>query len=293
MSIARLWPAAILVAGLAWPALAEEAATPSPAPAVAAPTEFPLKKPEPQRWSFAGFFGAFDKAQLQRGYQVYKEVCSACHSMKLLAFRNLADEGGPNFTVEQVQALAATFQITDGPNDQGDMFQRPGRPSDHFPSPFPNEQAAAAANSGAAPPDLSLMAKAREAERGPLFTILDFFTQYQEAGPDYVHALLTGFNQTPPAGLKIPDGLHYNPYFLSGPALAMPPPLSDGQVTYSDGSPQTVDQYAHDVAAFLMWAAEPHLVERKRIGFEVLIFLIVFGVLIYLTKRRVWSDVPH
>jgi ubiquinol-cytochrome c reductase cytochrome c1 subunit len=275
---------AALLAVAVVPALAQEpSATPS----------YPLKKPELQQWSFAGPFGKFDTAQLQRGYQVYKEVCSACHSMKLVAFRNLADEGGPGFTEDQVKALAASFKINDGPNDAGDMFDRPGRPSDTFPSPFPNSQAAAAANNGAAPPDLSLMAKAREAERGPLFTILDFFTQYQEGGVDYVHSLLTGFNQTPPPGLKIPDGLHYNPYFLYGPALAMPPPLTDGQVNYTDGSPQTVDQYARDVSAYLMWVAEPHLVDRKRIGFEVLVFLVVFAGLMYLTKRRVWAKVAH
>ena len=290
MSFARLSATAAVLLALSIPAFAEEAPA---APAAPAPTAFPLKLPEPQVWSFAGPFGRFDQAQLQRGYQVYKEVCAACHSMKLVAFRNLADEGGPGFSEEQVKALAATFKINDGPNDAGDMFVRDGRPSDTFPSPFPNPQAAAAANNGAAPPDLSLMAKAREAERGPLFTILDFFTQYQEGGVDYVHSLLTGFNQTPPPGLKIPDGLNYNPYFLYGPALAMPPPLSDGQVTYADGSPQTVDQYARDVSAYLMWVAEPHLVDRKRIGFEVLIFLVVFGGLMYLTKRRVWAKVAH
>ena len=189
--------------------------------------------------------------------------------------------------------MPATYKISDGPNDAGDMFERPGRPSDHLPSPFPNPQAAAAANNGAAPPDLSLMAKARAVERGPCSgRSLDFFTQYQEGGPDYIHALLTGF-QDPPPGLKIPDGTHYNPYFLNAPSLAMPPPLTDGQVTYTDGTPTTVDQYARDVAAFLMWTAEPHLVERKRIGFEVFIFLIVFAGLMYLTKRKVWAKVAH
>jgi ubiquinol-cytochrome c reductase cytochrome c1 subunit len=173
------------------------------------------------------------------------------------------------------------------------MFTRPGRPSDRFPSPFPNAQAAAVANGGAAPPDLSLMAKARGVSRGPVWTVLDFFTQYQEAGPNYIHALLTGYGQEPPHGLTIPDGVHYNPYFLAGPALAMPPPLSDGAVTYADKSPETVDQYATDVSAFLMWAAEPHLVARKRLGFEVMVFLLVFGTLMYLTKRRVWASVAH
>ncbi|HZP19012.1 MAG TPA: cytochrome c1 [Bauldia sp.] len=287
MTRVRLFLALAFAIGAVTPLAAEEA------PAAANPTSFPLKEPEPQRWPFAGFFGRYDQAQLQRGFQVYKEVCSNCHSLKLVAFRHLAEEGGPGFTEEQVKALAATYKVPDGPNDAGDMFERPGRPSDHFPSPFPNEQAAAAAYNGAAPPDLSLMAKARAAERGPLLTILDFFTQYQEAGPDYIHALLTGFNETPPPGLKVPDGTYYNPYFLAAPSIAMPPPLTDGQVNYADGSPQTVDQYARDVAAFLMWAAEPHLVARKRVGFEVLIFLLVFGGLMYLTKRKVWSNVAH
>jgi ubiquinol-cytochrome c reductase cytochrome c1 subunit len=172
------------------------------------------------------------------------------------------------------------------------MFERPGKPSDHFPSPFPNAEAAAAANGGAAPPDLSLMAKARGVERGLLWGLVDFFTQYQEGGPDYIHALLTGFRDPPP-GVDVPEGTYYNPRFLAAASLKMPPPLADDQVTYTDGSPQTVDQYSRDVSAFLMWAAEPTLNERKRIGFEVLIFLVVFAGLMYLTKKRVWEKVPH
>jgi ubiquinol-cytochrome c reductase cytochrome c1 subunit len=287
---------------LALPALAQDTAAPA-APAAEAPAaaaaepeaelpHFPLEKPELERWSFAGPFGRFDTAQLQRGYQVYKEVCANCHSMKYLAFRNLSDKGGPAFTEDQVKALAASFQITDGPNDSGDMFERPGKPSDHFPSPFPNAEAAAAANGGAAPPDLSLMAKARGVERGLLWGLVDFFTQYQEGGPDYIHALLTGFRDPPP-GVVVPEGTYYNPHFLAAASLKMPPPLADDQVTYTDGSPQTVDQYSRDVSAFLMWAAEPTLNERKRIGFEVLIFLVVFAGLMYLTKKRVWEKVPH
>jgi ubiquinol-cytochrome c reductase cytochrome c1 subunit len=256
------------------------------------PAEFPILKPELQSWSFAGPFGRFDPAQLQRGYQVYKEVCSACHSMKYLAFRNLSDEGGPQLTPDEVTALAASFQVSDGPNADGDMFQRPGKPADHFPSPFANPEAAAAASGGAAPPDLSLMAKARGVPRGVLWATVDFFTQYQEGGPDYVHALLTGFRD-PPAGVTVPEGTYYNPYFLAAPSLKMPPPLSPDQVTYADGTPQSVDQYARDVSAFLMWAAEPHLVERKRMGFEVTIFLLVFAGLMYLTKKRVWERVAH
>ncbi len=254
---------------------------------------FPLKKPEEMDWSFAGVFGTYDRAQLQRGFQVYREICSSCHSLEYVAFRNLADHDGPGFTEAQVAALAAEYQVEDGPNADGDMFERPARPSDRFPSPFPNLQAAAVANGGAVPPDLSLIAKARAASRGPLLTVLDFFTQYQEAGPDYMHALLTGYDEEPPPGIEIPPGVYYNPYFLGGPALAMPPPLSEGVVTYSDGSPETVEQYSKDVSAFLMWTAEPHLVARKRLGFEVMVFLLVFATLMYLTKRRVWAAVAH
>ena len=258
----------------------------------AAPTHFPIVKPTLEPWSFAGIFGRYDTAQLQRGYQVYKEVCANCHSMHLLSFRNLAQEGGPHFTEAQARTVAASYQVQDGPNDAGDMFERPGRLSDRFPSPFPNPEAAAAANNGKAPPDLSLMAKARSVERGFPWFVLDLFTQYEEAGPDYIHGLLTGYKDAP-AGMTIPPGLHYNPHFISGPAIAMPPPLSDGQVSYTDGAPQTVDQYARDVSAFLMWAAEPHLDARKRTGFEVIIFLAVFAGLLYFTKKKIWSKIAH
>jgi ubiquinol-cytochrome c reductase cytochrome c1 subunit len=257
-----------------------------------APAEFPLMKPPLMKWSFAGFFGKYDTAQLQRGFQIYKEVCSTCHSMNLVAFRNLEDEGGPQFTDDQVKALAASYQVNDGPNDAGDMFQRVGKPYDQLPAPFANTEAAAAANGGAAPPDLSVIAKARGVKRGVLWATLDFFTGYQEGGPDYIHALLTGF-QDPPAGVKVPEGTYYNPYFRAAISLHMPPPLSKDQVTYSDGTPQTVDQYATDVSAFLMWTAEPHLSERKRIGFMTVVFLFVFGGLMYLSKKRVWSGVAH
>jgi ubiquinol-cytochrome c reductase cytochrome c1 subunit len=282
--------ALLLVAGMALPALAQESGAPAAhgAGETATTPHYPLKKPEPQSWSFAGVFGKYDPAQLQRGFQVYREVCSTCHSLKLVPFRALADRTGPWFTEAQVRSLAAEYQIQDGPNDQGEMFERPGRPSDHFPSPYPNDQAAAAVNNGAVPPDLSLMAKARGVSRGFPWFLLDSITQYQEGGPDYIHALLTGY-EDPPAGVTVTEGTYYNPHFASGPALSMPPPLTDGQVAYTDGSPQTVDQYARDVAAFLMWTAEPRLVDRKRIGFQVGIFLIVFAGLMYLTKRRVWS----
>jgi ubiquinol-cytochrome c reductase cytochrome c1 subunit len=256
----------------------------------AEPTHFPIHEPEPQNWSFAGPLGTFDKAQLQRGLKVYKDVCSACHSLDLVAFRTLEDLG---YSEAQVKAFAAEYQITDGPNGDGDMFERPGKPSDHFTAPFPNVEAAAASNGGAAPPDLSLMAKARGVERGFPRFVFDIFTQYAESGPDYIHALLTGYDKEPPAGMTIPEGTYYNPYFIAGKSLKMPPPLSNDQVTYDDGAPQTVDQYARDVAAFLMWAAEPHMEARKETGFRVLIFLILFGALVYLTKRKIWADVAH
>ena len=255
-------------------------------------THYPIKKPELFDWSFAGVFGTYDPAQLQRGFHVYRQVCSQCHGIKYVAFRNLSEPGGPGFSTEQVAALAAEYEVADGPDESGETFTRPGRASDRFPSPFPNDQAAAAVY-GVAPPDLSLMAKARGAPRGPLWTVIDFFTQYQEAGPNYIHALLTGYGEEPHAGVTVPPGTYYNPYFLSGAVIAMPPPLADGDVKYTDGSPLTVDQYSEDVSAFLMWTAEPHLVARKRLGFQVIIFLAVFATLMYLTKRRVWEAVAH
>jgi ubiquinol-cytochrome c reductase cytochrome c1 subunit len=241
-------------------------------------------------FSFEGPFGTFDRGQLQRGYKVYKEVCSACHSMNLVAFRTLE---GLGYSEAQVKTLAAEYTVQDGPNADGEMFERAALPSDHFPSPFPNTAAAAAANGGAAPPDFSLIAKARGVERGFPTFILDIFTQYAENGPDYIYSLLTGYDEQPPAGMEIAEGTHYNPYFIAGKSLAMAKPLSDGQVTYDDGAPQTVDQYAHDVSAFLMWAAEPHMEDRKKTGFRVLIFLVLFGGLLYMTKRKVWTNVTH
>jgi ubiquinol-cytochrome c reductase cytochrome c1 subunit len=256
----------------------------------AQPTHFPIHEPKEMNWSFDGPFGTYDKAQLQRGLQVYKEVCSACHSMNLVAFRTLGELG---YSDAQVKAFAAEYTIQDGPNDDGDMFERPGKPSDYFPAPFPNEQAAAASNGGAAPPDMSLLAKARGVERGFPQFVFDIFTQYAAGGPDYIHSLLTGYDEQPPEGMVIPEGTHYNPYFISGVSLKMPPPLSDGQVTYGDGSPETVEQYSRDVSAFLMWAAEPHLEERKKTGFRVVVFLLLFAGLMYATKRKVWADVAH
>jgi ubiquinol-cytochrome c reductase cytochrome c1 subunit len=237
--------------------------------------------PPRQQWSFYGPFGRYDQAQLRRGFQVYREVCSNCHSLELVAFRNLADPGGPGLSEAQVKALAATYKIKDGPNDAGEMFERPGRPSDYFPWNFANEQAARAAL-GAAPPDMSLLAKARTYERGfPLF-LIDPIILYQEQGADYIDALLNGYTND--------NDANWNKYFPSH-KIAMPKPLTDDLVDYADGSPKTVHQYAKDVAAFLMWAAEPKLEERKRLGFRVLIFLIVYAVLLLLVKKKVWSRV--
>src|SRR5467141_1393605 len=245
--------------------------------------------PPSQKWSFAGPFGSYDRGALQRGLKVYKEVCSACHGLSYIAFRNLADPGGPGYSTAQAAAFASDYKIKDGPNDQGDMFDRPGRPADYFPAPFPNEQAARVANGGGLPPDLSLIAKARSYERGFPRFIFDFFTQFQEQGPNYVSALLQGFEAKPPAGVSIPEGSYYNKYF-PGHAIKMPKPLSDGQVTFDDGSPATVAQYAKDVTTFLMWTAEPHMEERKRLGLQVFVFLILFTGLLYFTKKKIWAD---
>lgn len=227
---------------------------------------------EPRRidWPFAGGMGTLDKQSAQRGFQVYKEVCSACHSLKRVAFRNLADLG---FSEAEIKALAATYQIHDGPNDAGDMFDRPGKASDTFPGPFANEQAAAAANNGAAPPDLSLIIKARH------------------DGANYVYSLLTGFGKQPPAEMTLAPGQYYNPYFPGG-KLAMPPPLTaDGQVTYEDGTQASVDQMARDVVVFLQWAAEPEMEARKQMGLKVMGYLAVLTVLLYLTMKRIMARV--
>lgn len=255
----------------------------------AATSHYPILKPHNLDWSFAGPFGKYDKAQLQRGLKVYKEVCSACHSMELVPYRTLTALG---YSEEQVKAFAAEYEVEDGPNADGEMFTRKAVPSDYFPSPFPNTEAAAAANGGAAPPDFSLIAKARGVERGFPTFIFDIFTQYQEGGPDYIYSLLTGY-QEPPEGVEVPEGTHFNPYFVGSASLAMAPPISDDQVTYDDGTPQTLDQYAKDVSAFLMWAAEPHLEDRKRTGFMVMVFLAIFTALVYLTKKSVYANKEH
>jgi len=240
--------------------------------------------PPRQKWSFAGPFGHYDKGQLQRGFKVYKEVCAVCHGMKYVAFRNLDALG---YSEGQIKAIASEYKIPDGPNDQGEMFERAGRPADYFPTPWPNENAARARYNGV-PPDFSVLAKARGYERGFPWFIFDMFTQFQEHGVDYIHAVMTGYKEKPPAGVTLPAGSFYNEYF-PGHAIAMPPPLSDKRVDYTDGSPNTVDQYSKDVAAFMMWAAEPHLEARKRIGFQVMIFLLVLSGLLYFTKKKVWA----
>jgi ubiquinol-cytochrome c reductase cytochrome c1 subunit len=221
-----------------------------------------------QAWSFDGVFGTYDRAALQRGFQVYKEVCSACHSVKFLHFRDLGEIG---YNADEVKAIAASYQVTDGPNDEGQMFQRPGRPADAIPGPFPNDQAARAANNGALPPDQSLLVKARE------------------GGPDYMYAILTGYKDAP-AGFKLLPGMNYNEFF-PGHQIAMPPPLSDNAVTYADGTPATVPQMAHDVTTFLTWASEPNLEARHRTGFKVFLFLIVGVGVFYAAKRKIWATV--
>ena len=249
---------------------------------------YPLKKPKEVEWSFAGPFGSYDRAQLQRGLKVYTEVCAACHSMNLLFYRNLADLG---YSEDQIKNYAAEYEVTDGPNDDGEMFERPARPSDRLKGPYANAKEAAAANNGALPPDMSLLAKARAPERGFPTFIFDIFTMYNENGADYIYSLLTGY-EDPPEGIDVGD-LHYNPYFISGAALAMANPLSDDVVDYDDGTPQTLDQYARDVSAFLYWAADPYLEERKSRGLIVVIFLLVFAGLLYAMKKKIFAGVPH
>ncbi len=224
-------------------------------------------KPHAQDWSFNGIFGTFDRGALQRGYQVYSEVCAACHGMRLLSYRNLTAIG---FASDKVKTIAAEFEVTDGPNDAGEMFQRPARPSDRFVSPFANENAARASNNGALPPDLSLMVKARK------------------DGANYIHGLLTGYKEEPPAGVKLPEGMNYNLYF-PGNQIAMAPPLADNAVEYADGTKATLEQVASDVTTFLAWAAEPELEERKRLGVKVLLFLLVLTGMLYALKVSIWK----
>ena len=273
--------AGLLVVGAAGPALAHGGALPA----------------KDVHWSFEGPFGKFDQAQLQRGFKVYREVCSACHSLKLVAFRNLGDRGGPFYNEKYknpndnpwVKAIAKDYEVADIDGETGDAIKRPATGADHFPSPFANEAAARASNGGALPPDMSLLAKARE------------------EGPNHIYSVVTGY-VNPPAGLKVPTGGHYNPYFPGdltsswsgshehvppGGFIAMAPPLKDGLVSFDDGTKSTLDQQAKDVSAFLMWAAEPKLEERKQTGFAVLIYLLLLSGLLYASYKTVWRNESH
>jgi len=220
-------------------------------------------------WSFEGVFGTFDRTSLQRGYQVYQEVCSGCHSAQHLSYRNLAEKGGPEFSIEEAKAIAAQFEVTDGPNEDGEMFTRSGRLSDKFVSPFPNAKAAAAANGGAYPPDMSVLAKARK------------------GGAAYIYSLLMGYEDVP-SGYELDDGVYYNKY-MPGHKIKMAEPISDGVVEYTDGTETTKAQIAKDVTNFLVWAADPHLESRHKMGFKVFFYLIILLTMVYLSKQKVWS----
>ena len=264
------------------------------APAMAAASH---EEPKDVSWGVEGPFGRFDQVQLQRGYKVYREVCSACHSMNLMYFRNLGQKGGPFYDPEfknpndnpYVKAIAADYQVDDIDSETGDVVKRPGTSADRFPSPFANEPAARASNGGALPPDLSVIVKARE------------------EGPRYVYSLLSGFPAGPPAGLQVGPGQHYNPYFPGdltsswkgtghapkGGLLAMAPPLAPDKVTFDDGTKSTVDQQAKDVVAFLTWASDPKMEERKQFGFGAMIYLLIFAGLLYASYRRIWRNIAH
>ncbi len=222
-------------------------------------------------WSFKGLFGKFDRASLQRGYQVYTEVCAACHSMKYLSYRNLSEKGGPEFSVAQAKAIAASFEVTDGPNSDGEMFTRPGKLSDKFVMPYENVKAAEAANGGAYPPDMSVLVKARG------------------GGVDYIYSLLQGYEEAP-SGMILDDGVHYNKY-MYGNKIKMSAPLSDGIIEYSDGTNASVEQMSKDVTTFLMWAAEPSLEARHQMGFKAIVYLIILTILVYFSMKRIWSRV--
>ena len=222
-------------------------------------------------WSFKGFFGKFDRASLQRGYQVYTEVCAACHSMKYLSYRNLSEAGGPEFSIEQAKIIASQFELTDGPNSDGEMFTRVARLSDNFVGPYENIQAATAANGGAYPPDMSVLVKARK------------------GGADYIYSLLLGYEEAP-EGISLDDGVYYNKY-MAGNKIKMSNPLSEGIVTYIDGTEATEDQMARDITSFLAWAAEPHLEARHKIGFRAIIYLIIMTVLVYFSMKKLWSRI--
>ena len=222
-------------------------------------------------WTFKGLFGKYDRASLQRGYQVYTEVCAACHSMQYLSYRNLAEPGGPEFSEEEAKVIAASFEVIDGPNSEGEMFARPAKLSDKFVMPYDNVEAAKAANGGAYPPDMSVLVKARK------------------GGADYIYSLLLGY-EDPPTDISLDDGVYYNK-FMYGNKIKMPVPLSDGLVEYNDGTAATEEQMAKDVTSFLMWSAEPHLETRHKTGFRVIVYLIILTILVYLTMKKIWSRV--
>ncbi len=222
-------------------------------------------------WSFKGLFGKFDRGELQRGYQVYTEVCASCHSMKYLSYRNLAEKGGPEFTEAEAKAIAASFEVKDGPNTDGEMFMRPGKLSDKFVKPYENVEAAKAANGGAYPPDMSVLIKARG------------------GGANYIYSLLQGYDEPPPE-ITLDDGVYYNKY-MYGNKIKMSAPLSDGLVEYSDGTQASVKQMSKDVTTFLMWAAEPHLEARHQMGFKAIVYLIILTVLVYFSMKKIWSRV--
>jgi len=250
---------ALIAAGAVIAGIALSAPAPAMASGDAAPTT---------DWSFKGLFGTFDRGSLQRGFQVYTEVCAGCHSLRLMSYRNLSEIG---FKEDQIKEIAAEVEVVDGPNDEGEMFERPGRPGDRFKSPFPNANAARAANNGALPPDLTLMVKARL------------------GGADYLHALMTGYREAP-EGFELSDGMSYNAMF-PGNQIAMPSPISEDGVEYADGTKATIDQMSRDVTTFLAWAAEPEMEERKRMGVKVLLFLLVLTGMLYALKRKIWADI--
>lgn len=225
------------------------------------------KEAPDHEWQHTGVFGTFDRGELQRGFQVFQEVCASCHSLDFIAFRNLVEIG---FDVDQVKAIAAEYEVEDGPDDEGEMFMRTAKASDYFPAPFANKQAARASNGGAFPPDLSVIVKARD------------------GGLDYLYALLTGYEEEAPEGFELADGMSYNHYF-PGHQIAMPEPLYEEAVEYADGTEPTLEQLAHDVSVFLAWTAEPELEIRKKTGLKVLIFIAIFTALIYIIKRRIWA----
>lgn len=261
-----------------------------------------IERIDEQPWTFSGVFGTFDENQLQRGYQVYRQVCGNCHGLNLMSFRNLSQQGGPHFSEGQVKALAAEFEV---PNENIPGEVRPALPSDRIPDPFPNEFEARNANGGAYPPDLSVITLARRPHRGFVRGSLDFVTAYAEGGVDYLYALLTGYEEAP-ACFGDTQGKYYNKFFgggsvtdackqagIKGSLISMAAPLEDGQIDYADGTSETLEQYSADVSAFLMWTADPHLVDRKAMGFRVMIFLVLFAALLYAVKRKVWHNIDH